>query len=109
MLKAGNVPGSLHVRAPNPFEGLVPGRIVHVCVQLPGNGGVVIRPAIVTSVIAQSQGIISAHVFKDPEDPPGEVVTVEPGRIARPMGSHLRYGTKKPPHPWTWRWVARVD
>lgn len=91
-----------------PFSTLTMGRIVHVAIRLPGHDAITIRPAIVTRVIRQDQGLISAHVFKDPEDPPGEVISSDPGRMARCMGAELRYSTKVPPVPWTWQWPPRV-
>lgn len=94
-----------------PFAGLAVGRIVHVCFKLPvGNCPVVERPAIVTEVKDKEQGVISAQVFKSPDDPPGEVFVTQPGRIARPLGTEINYS----PHreylrPWTWHWPEFVE
>lgn len=98
-------------RAANPFSGLCIGRIVHVCYRTcGGDGAVVERPAIVTEVKDKDRGIISACVFKSPDDPPGEVFKVESsGRMARPLGSEIRYCPPKTPHrPWTWHWPEPV-
>lgn len=97
-------------KADNPFCGLGVGRIVHVCYKLPTPGNPVVeRPAIVTSVKDKDAGVVSVHVFKDPSDPPGEVFAVDSGRMARVLGTEVRYCPKDPPRPWTWHWPERVD
>ena len=103
---------------PSPFAGLSIGRIVHVCLLLPtANWPLVERPAIVTEVKCHERGIIAAHIFMSPEDPPGELIlhregntttarTFGDGGDGRPVGSELHYldHPRQPHEPWTWHW-----
>jgi hypothetical protein len=110
--------------APNPFAGLTIGRIVHVCLRLPlSTQPLVERPAIITEVKCYSRGIIAAHVFMSPEDPPGEIILhythtedkidrYEPRQVGpgRPLGAELHYHDhpRQPHEPWTWHWPERA-
>ncbi|MBT8428294.1 MAG: hypothetical protein KJN79_00130 [Gammaproteobacteria bacterium] len=113
MLKAGSDPKGAVVPEPgySAFRGLGVGRIVHVCLRLPVAGQPVVeRPAIVTSVLCKERGIISAHIFKVPDDPPGETIVYHGDRAGEPLGAKIPYQDPGEAYePWTWHWPERVD
>jgi hypothetical protein len=114
MLKAGNEPkwkgaGNMTDK-PDEFPGLTIGRIVHVWIQLPvAELPIVERPAIVTEVLDKERGIIAAHVFKSPKDPPGEImVQLGDNELEHPLGAELRHAVRHVQLVATWHWPERA-
>lgn len=114
-LTAGNdvgcEPKDPKAKIPEPFWGLTIGRIVHVCLILPtAEQPLVERPAIITTVKCFERGIISAHIFMSPLDPPGEIIVHQGGQEGIPLGAELHYfdHPKQPHQAWTWHWPERV-
>lgn len=81
------------------MQGLAIGRIVHVSC-----GKNKIRPAVVTSVADVEKGVISAHIFRDPKDAPGEPINESTGQS---IGYELAHDAELS-KPGTWRFPPRV-